>query len=221
MGAVHTSSTTSVPEPLGALAHLLISVAVGAVAAGVTWLLAGSGPLATLLGFVGLYLTFTASGWLVLHGLDAVTTERVARRELLPSRVQEGLIVLITLGGVVAIQLALVLDDSHDARLGAALALLGVFGGWASLHLMYVTRYADLYYSSGTKAIDFNSDDPPTYSDFFYFSYNLGMTYQVSDTAVTDRSIRDVVLRHCLLSYVFGAVILASTVNLVAQIATG
>ena len=46
------------------------------------------------------------------------------------------------------------------------------------------------------------------------------MTYQVSDTAVCDSTIRATTLRHCLLSYVFGAVVLASTVNLVAGIAT-
>ena len=47
------------------------------------------------------------------------------------------------------------------------------------------------------------------------------MTYQVSDTAVSSSAIRGVVLRHCLLSYVFGTVILATTINLVAGIVTG
>ena len=69
--------------------------------------------------------------------------------------------------------------------------------------------------------IDFNSDDEPAYRDFLYFSYNLGMTYQVSDTAVSSSAIRGVVLRHCLLSYVFGTVILATTINLVTGIVTG
>lgn len=57
--------------------------------------------------------------------------------------------------------------------------------------------------------------------DFLYFSYNLGMTYQVSDTGVSSSTIRAVALRHCLLSYVFGASILATTINLVAGIVTG
>jgi uncharacterized membrane protein len=85
---------------------------------------------------------------------------------------------------------------------------------------MYAARYAYLYYGPPQGGIDFNSDDPPAYRDFLYFSYNLGMTYQVSDTAVSDSEIRAVVLRHTLLSYVFGAVVLASTINLVAGIAT-
>jgi uncharacterized membrane protein len=88
------------------------------------------------------------------------------------------------------------------------------------LHLMYTTRYAHHYYSEPVGGIDFNSDDPPSYRDFCYFSYNLGMTYQVSDTGVSSAAIRSVVLRHCLLSYLFGTVILAATINLVAGLIT-
>jgi hypothetical protein len=50
------------------------------------------------------------------------------------------------------------------------------------LHLMYTARYAYLYYSEPVGGIDFNSNDQPSYRDFLYLSYNLGMTYQVSDT---------------------------------------
>ena len=89
------------------------------------------------------------------------------------------------------------------------------------LHLMYAVRYAHLYYGAPAGGIDFNSDEPPSYRDFFYFSYNLGMTYQVSDTDVSSSELRAVALRHCLLSYVFGTVILAATINLVAGIVAG
>ena len=86
---------------------------------------------------------------------------------------------------------------------------------------MYAARYAYLYYTPSAGGIDFNSDDPPAFRDFFYFSYNLGMTYQVSDTNVSNPTIRAVALRHCLLSYVFGTVILATAINLVAGLVTG
>jgi uncharacterized membrane protein len=76
---------------------------------------------------------------------------------------------------------------------------------------MYAARYAYLYYTPSAGGIDFN--DPnyrPAFRDFFYFSYNLGMTYQVSDTSVSNPAIRAVALRHCLLSYAFGTIILAT-----------
>jgi uncharacterized membrane protein len=92
---------------------------------------------------------------------------------------------------------------------------------WGMLHLMYVARYAHRYYTDPVGGIDFNNPrEQPAYRDFFYFSYNLGMTYQVSDTNVSSTAIRAVVLRHCLLSWVFGTVILAATINLVAGVFT-
>ena len=58
-------------------------------------------------------------------------------------------------------------------------------------------------------------------SDFAYFAFTIGMTFQVSDNNVSTSAFRSVILRHCLLSYVFGTVILAATINLVAGIVTG
>ena len=78
-----------------------------------------------------------------------------------------------------------------------------------------------LYYGHPEGGINFNAEDhQPTYRDFLYFSYNLGMTFQVSDTSVSTSEIRSVVLQHCLLAYVFSTVILAATINLVAGIAS-
>jgi uncharacterized membrane protein len=77
------------------------------------------------------------------------------------------------------------------------------------------SRGASQYYSSDT-GIDFNQDRPPQYTDFAYVSFTLGMTYQVSDADITNHPIRSTVLRHTLLSFVFGSVILATTINLVA-----
>lgn len=134
---------------------------------------------------------------------------------------EELLVVASALCGLVGIVMLLLVGNSDLSHAAAATALCGVFLAWAALHLMYATRYAYLYYLAPEGGIDFNSDDPPQYSDFLYFSYNLGMTYQVSDTDVSSSTIRAVALRHCLLSYVFGASILATTINLVAGIVTG
>jgi uncharacterized membrane protein len=44
------------------------------------------------------------------------------------------------------------------------------------------------------------------------------MTFQVSDTAIQIRIIRRTVMAHALLSYLFGAVILAVTINVIAAL---
>jgi len=79
-----------------------------------------------------------------------------------------------------------------------------------------------LYYSSAPdKPINFHSDDEPDYQDFAYIAYTVGMTYQVSDPEFRQKEMRHVALRHSLVSYVLGAVVLATTINLVVQLASG
>jgi uncharacterized membrane protein len=77
-------------------------------------------------------------------------------------------------------------------------------------------RYALLYYSDEPGGIDFGPAEPPSYRDFAYLALTLGMTFQVSDTALGTTVMRATALRHALLSYLFGAIILAVAINLVA-----
>ena len=71
--------------------------------------------------------------------------------------------------------------------------------------------------AAGQRAgIDFNQDEEPMYSDFGYFAVGLGLTYQVSDNDVSANEIRRIVVGQTLIAYLFGAVILASVINLVA-----
>jgi uncharacterized membrane protein len=202
----------------GATARLLVALAVGAAATAgglalLTW------TIAVLVGVPVALGLFVLLGWVALWPMDATQTRTNARREEFRPAAEEPFVVGVALAGLLGV-VVLLLAHSGDRHVVAGLALAGVFMAWASLHLMYAARYAYLYYGPPQGGIDFNSDDPPAYRDFLYFSYNLGMTYQVSDTAVSDREIRAVVLRHTLFSYVFGAVVLASTINLVAGIAT-
>ncbi len=98
-------------------------------------------------------------------------------------------------------------------------ALVGVGAvavGWLCVHTVYVLRYARVYYASPKPPIDFNQDEDPTFSDFAYFSFNLGMAYQVSDTDLKTSDVRRVVLGHTLLAYLYGTIVIASTINLVA-----
>jgi uncharacterized membrane protein len=187
----------------------VIGVVVGALTDGL---------LGALAGITAAGALFVAGGWLALWPMDADSTRHNARREDFRPALEELIVVAAASSGLVGVVMLLVFGKSADGRPAAAIALAGVFMAWAALHLMYAARYAYLYYQAPEGGIDFNSDEPPAYRDFFYFSYNLGMTYQVSDTGVSSTKIRSVALRHCLLSYGFGAFILATTVNLVIGI---
>ncbi|MET9676214.1 DUF1345 domain-containing protein [Streptomyces sp. NPDC006482] len=204
-----------------AVPRLVGATLVGAVAGVVVGALAGA-PMGALAGIATAETLFVVTGWFVLWPMDAATTHRNVRREEFRPVVEELVVVGTAVCGLVGIIVMLLVGHSGLGHAAAATALCGVFMSWAALHLMYAARYAYDYYAlSPGGGIDFNSDDPPRYSDFLYFSFNLGMTYQVSDTNVSKSSIRAIVLRHCLLSYVFGASILATTINLVAGIVTG
>jgi uncharacterized membrane protein len=80
-------------------------------------------------------------------------------------------------------------------------------------------RYARLYYTGPDGGIDFNEDGRPQYSDFAYLAFTIGMTFQASDTDLTTKEIRATALPHALLAYLFGAIIIATTINLLAGLA--
>jgi uncharacterized membrane protein len=202
-----------------ASARLLVSVIVGIVAGPLVGTV-GNLPLGVMSGIAAMCATFVLTGVLVLWPMAAERTRSHVLREDFQPLVEEVLVVAAALSSLIGIVVLLVLGNSSTRNTAAAIGLVGVFMAWATLHLMYTARYAHLYYLEPEGGIDFNNDDPPAYRDFFYFSYNLGMTYQVSDTGVSSTTIRSVVLRHTLLSYVFGTVILAATINLVAGIVT-
>ncbi|MGW7541148.1 DUF1345 domain-containing protein [Streptomyces sp. NPDC054770] len=205
--------------PLDAVPRLTGAAIVGSVV-GVAVALATDGALGALAAIAATELSFVLAGWAVLWPMDATATHRNARREDFRPVTDELVVVAVALCGLAAIVLLLLRGKSDPGHVAAATALCGVFTAWAALHLMYAARYAYVYYES-EGGIDFNSDDPPAYRDFFYFSYNLGMTYQVSDTDVSSSAIRAIVLRHTLLSYVFGTGILATAINLVVGIVSG
>ena len=101
-------------------------------------------------------------------------------------------------------------------RIGLALA--SVVLSWGMVHTIFTLRYAHLYYDGTSGGVDFNDSGPPTYADFAYLAFTFGMTFQVSDTALTSQPIRRTALRHGLLSYLFGTGILATSINLVVSL---
>ncbi len=160
-------------------------------------------PLVGLLsGIVVMGAVFVLAGIVALWPMTADSTRRHARREDYRPHLEEVLVAVAALGSLVVIVVLLAIGNSNTRTAAAAIGLVGVFLAWAMLHLMYAARYAYIYYAEPTGGINFNNDEHPSYRDFLYFSYNLGMTYQVSDTDVGSSVIRSIVLRHCVLSYV-------------------
>ena len=157
--------------------------------------------------------------WAVIARMTDEQTEAHATRED-PARALTDLIVLIasvaSLAGVVYLLAAGSGGHGASEAVGAGLGILSVAGAWGVVHTVFTLRYALLYYVGEPGGIDFNQSERPNYLDFAYLAFTLGMTYQVSDTDLQTRAIRSTALRHGLLSYLLGAVVLATVINLVA-----
>ncbi len=98
-----------------------------------------------------------------------------------------------------------------------ALGVASIIISWAVVHSLYALRYADMFFKHQA-GIDFNDNTVPTYRDFVYLSFTVGMTYQVADTNLRTTKFRTTVLGHAMLSYLFGTAIIATTINLVVNL---
>lgn len=197
-----------------AAAGLLSAVGVGLL---VGWLYA---PTA---GWIVACLVYLAWVWLRIGRMDAAATKQHAGQED-PSRPRADLLTLAasvaSLGAIVYLLIATSELKGAGTVIVAVLALSSVVLSWLLVHTLFTLRYAELFYENAPGGIDFSQDAAPCYSDFAYVSFTIGMTYQVSDTNLRDHRIRITALRHSLLSYLFGAVILAATINLLVGAAS-
>ncbi len=203
-------------------ARLTIMAAIGAV----TIVLVGSfgsWRYAPLIGWDVAAFSFASMVWLVVAPMDAKSTGEHTNRED-PGRTASDLIVVVAaVASLVAIGFVLAQPDHQSqtaANLTAGLALLSVGLSWFAIHTLFMLRYARLYYIGEPGGIEFNQKEPPRYLDFAYVAFTIGMTFQISDTNIGTTTIRAATLRHALLSFLFGTVILASAINLVVGIAT-
>ena len=199
------------------LQRLLVAGPAGVVAglaAGFAW----NWRYGLLAGWMVAALLFVGWTLLTIWPLGPAETARHALRDD-PGRTTLDLLVLLAAVASLGAVAILLLEQATNSGLDSVLSVASVVLAWVTVHTVYTTRYAGLYYARPAGGIGFNEDDPPQYSDFVYLAFTIGMTFQVSDTDFTTKEIRKAALRHALLSYLFGAVILAGTINLIAGLA--
>jgi len=177
--------------------------------------------LALIAGWDASALVFLVAVVPLMIRSDAEHTALLATREDETRSTSRLLLVGSSLVSLLAVGFALSQAgrESGTARLGMiAVATFTLVVSWTVLNTVFTLRYADIFYSSPVGGIGFgdNGSEPPSYRDFAYMAFTIGMTYQVSDTTLRDRRLRHAVLNHALLSYVFGVVIVATSINLIA-----
>lgn len=102
-------------------------------------------------------------------------------------------------------------------RLYIVLSVITVVGSWVLLHTLFTLRYAHLFYQNNPgDGLNFPDTKAPTYPDFAYVAFGIGMTSQVADVGPTNRRFRQLILWHSLLSFGFNTLIVALSINVVS-----
>ena len=162
---------------------------------------------------------FLAAVWWIIARADNRATATLATRED-ETRTGASLLLLgASTFSLVGVALALIEAKAAGGTVEAvltAVATLTVVLSWAVVHTVFTLRYAHLYFQAPRGGVDFPKTSAPDYHDFAYLAFTIGMTFQVSDTALEGAKLRHTALRHALLSYMFGTVIVATTINVIA-----
>ena len=117
-------------------------------------------------------------------------------------------------------------ESRNSLSLHILLAIISIFCSWTLIHTLFTLKYAHKYYESSSgendknddygKGLSFPDESEPDYLDFAYFSFVIGMTFQVSDVSITSRHIRRVSLIHAFISFIYNTVIVALSINIVS-----
>lgn len=226
------AKTTRLPPPLPPLpiriarlhTKLLISALVGvliAIFVPFRWEVATRLLVGWDVGVV-LYLVLTHS--MMLRANEARIRKRAAEQDEGAAAILV-LTIIATLASLVAIvfELGNAKGGAHSGPLAPALlALATIVLSWLFVHTIFALHYAHEYYGGRVDGVYggliFPQDEHPTYLDFVYFSLVIGMTSQVSDVAITSKTIRRLATWHGIISFFFNLTVLALTVNTLSNL---
>jgi uncharacterized membrane protein len=217
-GRARAAARSSSGRDRTAAARLAVSAGAG-VAAAAAMVALGPWWLAPLAGWdaAGLVYLVWMGRW--LWSMGPTQTAAHARREDPGRGARDTLLLAASGASVLAVGLVLVRASKTtglEKGLLLGTSVLSIVISWSVVHTVYALRYARLYYEGEPGGVSFNEHDPPSFTDFVYLALTIGMTFQVSDTDLQAKPIRRTAVAHALLSYVFGALIVATTVNLIA-----
>ncbi len=197
----------------------LIAAAIGIVVA-LAPVLLGAPELAPLIGWAvagGVFLTWS---WAKAWPADPEETRELALHEDRSRRLVDTLIIGATFASLVAVVFALIRSQEKDpiGVSAAILAAVGVAVAWALVNTVYAFKYARMYYRDERHRFSFNQEEEPSYSDFAYAAFSIGMAYNASNVNESSTPSRRIALGHALLSYFFGTFVVAVAINLVTSL---
>ena len=162
--------------------------------------------------------------WIVFFSCSPAHIRKIASKED-GSRFFVFVAVLVSSLASMITVMFLILSKTSSPNPGwyIATAVGGMLLSWIMVHTTFCFHYAYMYYGDDdeqpekhAEGLTFPEESAPDYLDFAYFSFVIGMTFQVSDVVITSREIRRLVLVHGLIAFVLNTFVVALTVNLIA-----
>ena len=168
-------------------------------------------------------VTYIITSWIIFYTRPVDDIEKLANKED-GSRIFVLISVLVSSFASMFTVLLLMLSAGKSSGQGFGniiLSITGIMTSWVLLHTIFTFHYAHLYYSKikgnpTVSGLDFPEEKKPDYIDFAYFSFIIGMTFQVSDVQINSRIIRRTALAHSLLAFALNTFVVALTINLIA-----
>ena len=172
-------------------------------------------------------LSYIITSWIVFFGQNPAQIRELSKQEDGSRLFVFSLIIITAFASLFAVLLLMLSQNGKDTPQSVFIpvAVSAMLFSWIMVHTIFGFHYAHLYYGDDTndstkhaEGLEFPGEKKPDYMDFAYFSFVIGMTFQVSDTAVTSKSIRRLVLLHGLLSFGLNTFVVALTINLIADL---
>ena len=170
-------------------------------------------------------LSYIITSWIVIFAQKPAQIRELSKQEDGSRLYVFSLIIFTSFASLFTVLLLMLSQNAKETSqiVFIPVAICGMLFSWIMVHTIFGFHYAHLYYSDDTndstkyaEGLEFPGEKKPDYVDFAYFSFVIGMTFQVSDTAVTSRSIRRLVLLHGLISFGLNTFVVALTINLIA-----
>lgn len=178
-----------------------------------------------MIGWNAFSLSMIVMSWITF----SITTSKQIRMQAKiqdSSRVIIFIIVLIsTFASFLAVILLLLTKKEYKSSetLHLIIAITGMLLSWVLVHTIFTLRYAHIFYGDDevkpqthAAGLEFPDDKEPDYLDFAYFSFVLGMTFQVSDVQVTSKRLRRLAMLHGILAFGYNTTTIALMINLIA-----
>ena len=175
-------------------------------------------------GWIATAVVYLVWIWLRITPMSADDIEQLVNQRHLRRRLADSIVLVASIASLSGVGFLLAASNvkGPDTTIAAAIGFLSVIASWLVVHTVYTLRYAVHYYTAPVGGINFNEDqdhgERPAVADFAYLAFTVAATYGVTDTSLQTRRIRVTALHQAMVSYLFGTVILALTVQVIGSL---